>query len=544
MTASGVGADGTRLTRPRGFLSTQFPFALAVTCFAAFGAAFRPEIFVLPWLQAALALTIAATVLSLAVPWNRLNRMRRLVIAVPLIDLVAAAFFREADSAAFPSVSFLVIFPVIWLATWFSRRALAFVVVAVFLVFLFPFAVDGRWPQTVAELAAVTIAPLDVCILAVSVWIAARSLRHNEGQLDSANNELEVAHSASEDDRITVTAVIDTVDAAIVFFSPRGEAILWNDATRRLAERAGATVSDYSFGQPMVFGPDRTTPIDAADQIVPRALRGETLAGDIYWIGPPDEQIAVTAASRAIVRRNGVPLGTVVVAYDVTTLVEAIAVRDDFLTTISHELITPMTSILGFLELIYSGDVDTVAGLAVIQRNADRLRSVISDLVDAAGKTSVERTTVDLAVVIHDSIDAIRLQADAAGVDIRCISHPTMAEVDGAAIRQVLDNVLSNAIKFSKENGSVIVTLDSDTESALISVSDNGIGITADDQRQMFDRFFRARSSRVDAIAGTGLGLAIAKSLVDAHGGRIEVESALGEGATVSVVLPLGLMRG
>jgi len=222
--------------------------------------------------------------------------------------------------------------------------------------------------------------------------------------------------------------------------------------------------------------------------------------------------------------------------------------KDEFVALVSHELRTPLTSIRGYLELVLD-DADRLASehqefLQIVDRNVDRLLHLVSDLllvaqVDA-GKLTFEWTQVDLVALVAQCVQAAQPAAETAGVDVILGSTSSQPIVgDPSRIGQLLDNLISNAIKFTPAGGRVDVVVDASADPAVIEVRDTGFGIAEEDQAQLFERFFRAESATQMAIAGTGLGLSIAKAIVDAHGGTITVESAKGVGTTFRVVLPL-----
>ena len=147
---------------------------------------------------------------------------------------------------------------------------------------------------------------------------------------------------------------------------------------------------------------------------------------------------------------------------------------------------------------------------------------------------------VDLGSLAIDCVQAAQPAAERAGVKLVIDSESSRPVVaDSARIGQLLDNLISNAIKFTPDGGRVDVSVDSSEDVAVIEVRDNGFGIGPKDQEQLFERFFRTQSATEKAIAGTGLGLSIVKAIVDAHGGTISVESAEGVGTTFRVELPL-----
>jgi PAS domain S-box-containing protein len=220
--------------------------------------------------------------------------------------------------------------------------------------------------------------------------------------------------------------------------------------------------------------------------------------------------------------------------------------KDEFVALVSHELRTPLTSIRGYLELI-SEDTnltdEQARFLETIDRNAQRLQRVVGDLLFVAqveaGKLSLEDNSVDMNMVAEEAIRAAQPSAAAKSIALT-VELGRLPEIRGdrARLAQVLDNFISNAIKFTATGGSVTVTTHVQPGEIEIVVSDNGMGIPANELPLLFQRFFRAERATSGAIPGTGLGLAIAKAIVTGHGGRICVESEDGAGTTFRIALP------
>jgi PAS domain S-box-containing protein len=220
--------------------------------------------------------------------------------------------------------------------------------------------------------------------------------------------------------------------------------------------------------------------------------------------------------------------------------------KDEFIALVSHELRTPLTSIRGYLELI-SEDVnltdEQTQFLETIDRNAERLQRVVGDLLFVAqveaGKLTLESNNVDLNAIVEEAVEASQPAADAKSIEliVDLDELPTIRG-DRARLAQVLDNFISNAIKFTASDGRVTVATRAMPGEVEILVADNGMGIPADEVHLLFQRFFRAERATTGAIPGTGLGLAIAKAIVTGHGGRIRVESEDGAGTTFRVILP------
>jgi signal transduction histidine kinase len=227
---------------------------------------------------------------------------------------------------------------------------------------------------------------------------------------------------------------------------------------------------------------------------------------------------------------------------------EVDSLKDNLIALVSHELRTPLTSIVGYLELIQEDEDELKEEhrkhLEVVQRNAQRLLALVSDLLFAAqvqaGGVTLEKGLVSIPELLDQAVaTALPTATDRhIGITIRARDQ---AEVigDRQRLAQVIDNLLSNALKFTPSNGSVGISVIAREDTVLIEVEDSGIGISAADQKKLFTRFFRTEVAMRKAIKGTGLGLSIVKAIVEGHGGEITVESAEGKGATFRIVLPL-----
>ena len=237
----------------------------------------------------------------------------------------------------------------------------------------------------------------------------------------------------------------------------------------------------------------------------------------------------------------------------VILLLQAERAKDRFLAIISHELRTPLTSILGYLEILVEGGEEAVPSegnrrfLEIMYRNARRLLRLVGDVMFvtqmSAGEAQFEHAEVDLAAVAQESIAVFAQRAAQQGVEL----NADIAEIgkacvgDRGRLGQAIDNLISNAIKFTPEGGTVTVRLRPDgPDRAVIEVADTGIGVPQAEQKRLFEDFYRASAANRDAFQGTGLGLGIVKTIVTAHEGEIEFESEEGVGTTVRITLPLG----
>jgi signal transduction histidine kinase len=232
-----------------------------------------------------------------------------------------------------------------------------------------------------------------------------------------------------------------------------------------------------------------------------------------------------------------------------TALREADELKDEFINTVSHELRTPITSIQGYLELLLdTGDgADPLTDeqrrfLVTVTRSSERLLHLVNDLLlvaqAQAGRLEMSKEPSDLVAIARQSVEAAH--ATAAKNDIALSLRGAKAavlNVDPARLGQAIDNLISNAIKFTPGGGSITVDVSPDNGHTLITITDTGMGMTGAEVGRLFERFFRTRSATEQRIQGTGLGLTITKSIVDAHGGTIGVTSEPGAGTTFTISL-------
>jgi len=227
---------------------------------------------------------------------------------------------------------------------------------------------------------------------------------------------------------------------------------------------------------------------------------------------------------------------------------EANRLKTEFVTVVTHELRSPLTSIAGYLDLLleegHEGAEAREAYLQIVKRNADRLLELINDLLDLArleaGKLELKRSPLDLEGLIQEVSGALRPQIEGKGQHLRLDLATPLPVVTGdpECVTQILLNLVSNAHKYTPQGGSITVATRAERAGVCIAVQDTGIGLSSEEQQQLFTKFFRAQHPLVREVGGTGLGLAIARALVELHGGTITVVSAPDQGATFNVTLP------
>jgi PAS domain S-box-containing protein len=225
--------------------------------------------------------------------------------------------------------------------------------------------------------------------------------------------------------------------------------------------------------------------------------------------------------------------------------------KDQFVASVSHELRTPLTSIQGYVELLLdetTGELneDQCSFLATIGRNSERLARLVNDLLfiagSDAGRLELDLQSIDLRTLVMECVETARPHADDEGVTFEISADAMPISGDPVRLGQLLDNLVSNAVKFTPKNGRVRIDLVRCGTNAVLEVSDNGIGVPHAQQGKLFERFFRSTLATESAIQGTGLGLSIAKEIAESHGGTIGFTSTEGQGTTFRVELPLALL--
>jgi signal transduction histidine kinase len=228
--------------------------------------------------------------------------------------------------------------------------------------------------------------------------------------------------------------------------------------------------------------------------------------------------------------------------------------KDEFISMASHQLRTPLTSIKGYISMLIEGDVGKVSPqqkhlLSEAFMSSERMVRLISDFLNVSrlqtGKFIIEKQPTDLAKVVAQEIDALQSNAEARNLKLRFIkprSFP-MLEVDEGKMRQVIMNFADNAVYYSKEKGTITISLKVDGPRVVYTVKDQGIGVPDEEKDRLFNKFFRATNARKQRPDGTGVGLFLAKKVIDAHDGQIIFESTFGKGSTFGFSLPLAVLR-
>lgn len=444
-------------------------------------------------------------------------------VVVVLLDLLVIGLVRLVPEGS--AAGILVVLPALWLARLHGTRGAAGAGVAVAVLVSTPSLVYSGLEG--ATLTRAVLPPVVALLVGLGVSSAVRR---------------------AEAERRISAAILDTTDVGLVLLDDQGRYLRTNRRHQDFIDLAFPQGHAGRAGQlGAVHHPDgRVVTRDEMPSL--RASRGEEFDDLRIWCGDdPLTRRALSVSSRVLRDDQGRVTGAALAYKDVTDLLRALEAKDEFVSTVSHELRTPLASIAGYLEVVLGREdlPDQAAEhLRVMERNAVRLDRLVADLLATAqagvGPVPLERAPADLAELVRQAVETAAPGAAARGVALGWRGPERLSvTLDAHRIGQVLDNLVSNALKHTAAGGRVDVSLDTDADRAEVAVTDTGTGIPAADRDRLFDRFHRSRTSRDLAIPGLGLGLPIARDIVTAHGGRIEVESEVDRGTTVRVRLPL-----
>ncbi len=332
-------------------------------------------------------------------------------------------------------------------------------------------------------------------------------------------------------------AILANIADGIVAVDREGHVVLWNEAAERIT---GARASD-AIGR-------------STEQVLQRTLASgdDTERGDrLLAIRRGDEDVWLSLTEAIMRDPAGAVAGRIFAFRDISAERVVEQMKSDFVTAVSHELRTPLTSIYGFAETLLRQDVlfgeeERRTFLGYIASESDRLTTIVDQLLNVArldtGDLQVNLAPTDVRAVVSEVVQTAEQAPAANGHDffVDLPEHPVDAEADGDKLRQILSNLVDNAIKFSPEGGRVTVAARINDEVVEVRVVDEGIGIPEEEQRRIFTKFYRGESmTRDPSTTGTGLGLFIAHGLVSAMGGRMWVDSREGAGSSFAFELPL-----
>lgn len=343
-------------------------------------------------------------------------------------------------------------------------------------------------------------------------------------------------------------AVLDAAVDSMVLISPERRTLMINRRFTETFDIAPEQIVGRRFEElrPLV------EPLYANPQALVRLISrvagsAEDAKQDLIQIRP--QLRALQLHSVPVQRSDGALLGRLHIFRDVTREREIDRREREFLASVSHELRTPLTSIKGYVDLLLTEDLspdETHEFLEVVQHNADRMRTLVNDIIDLSrlelGEFQLRPDWINLSALLESAVSALRPQlrkkTQDLTVDLPSPLPPIWGDTD--RLTQVFTNLLVNANRYTPEGGHITVQAMEASHAVRVSIMDTGVGMSANEQMHLFTKFYRVRNRRTEHVQGTGLGLAICRSLVELHRGTISVQSAPGLGSTFTVTLPVG----
>jgi two-component system, OmpR family, phosphate regulon sensor histidine kinase PhoR len=346
--------------------------------------------------------------------------------------------------------------------------------------------------------------------------------------------------------------VIASIADGVMVTDAEGRVILENDAARSLTGRARSAVAFDLATQAEVQNLRNADGAPAPPHDLPlgRAVRGETVTDQVLIVRRADTgEDRFLICSSAPVRAGGDAItGAVAVFRDITEMKQLDQMKDEFISIAAHELRTPLTAIKGYAELLdrrlsaQGGREGDRKSLGIIRKQTERLSGLVNEMLDVSriegGRLQLNSEPFDLSALVGEVVNNLRVSTT---THILSLAAEPAVEVfgDTARIEQVLINLISNAITYSPEGGEIGVRAWIEGARALVSVSDQGVGIAPEELPRLFDRFYRAPRTGAMRSGGMGLGLYICQEIVARHGGTIQVASNEGAGSTFTFALPL-----
>jgi signal transduction histidine kinase len=339
-------------------------------------------------------------------------------------------------------------------------------------------------------------------------------------------------------------ALLDSTVDGICLTDPAGNIVLANAPLQRLSLELGLPLHGTAAERLLALA-DRTTEPARFGERMQELGRHLAASEDEFELA--DSGRVFRGYTAPVAREDGTVVARIWTLHEVTADRRLERLRDAFVAAVSHELRTPLTSMSGFLELL--ADEEHELGPAgrryveVIRRGNARLRGIVEDMLLVAEieaeRLELHLAPTDLAELAAETVADALPVATEKGIELTLdVEGSLLLDADARRLRQVLDNLVSNALKFTPSGGSVNLSATSDGGSLRVEVADTGIGVPQEELGQLFSRFYRASSATRRAIPGTGLGLVIARAIVEGHGGGISLEAREGEGTRVTVTLP------
>ncbi len=350
----------------------------------------------------------------------------------------------------------------------------------------------------------------------------------------SHTSHLSTLHGRMEE----IQAILASMSEGVVATDITGRISLINPAAAELFNlKPGEGVGEFPY---KIF-----TESELGDIFHQTYVKGYSVEKEITWHNPE----RVLNLHLALIRDEVAEevRGVVAVIGDITQIRQLETIRKDFVANVSHELKTPLTSIKGFIETLLDGALEekknVVKFLTIINQETERLNNLIGDLLNISkiesGQTDLKKKLVNIDQLLAEIIITVEARLKEKNLDLKKDIQATMVPADEDLLREVVINLLDNAIKYTLSGGTILIGTRQINDRFECFIEDNGIGIPEESLPRLFERFYRVDKGRSRELGGTGLGLSIVKHIMERHGGKVAVQSQLGKGSRFSFTLPM-----
>jgi two-component system phosphate regulon sensor histidine kinase PhoR len=517
----------------------QLSFSAVVAIIVVFTALVDPSLLRARELVSGLFGVFLTTIAALVLPWQRWPPAAAAVL--PYLAIVWVGLLTFGTDYR---LSHLWVFPITWLAALFPLRHFAIGLGGVALVGFIEVLASAAAPTSIAR---VLIALLALGFVGVTVHVTARQALAYRTLLRRQAERLRHTLNTVSIEQRRVSDTLDDVHIAIARISPTGEVLSSNSAYRELY-----ALDDADPQQPahsVEYDALRGSALREGRRTLARAARGETLEGERVWLFDPEGRWhALSVTTRRQEPRPGEEPAILLIAQDISEAIAADRRRNALAAVVSHELRNPLTAILGHADRILERpdlDSDLRERLLVIEESGERMMQLISTIlaappVEAARVDRDGRAVTDLRGILEASVESFAGSAREREVELHLVPGDALQLWgDAFRLRQLVDNLIGNAVKYTSGRGIVTVSAHREGADVEIVIADTGIGIPAEDKARVFEQYFRSPLAVDSGIPGTGIGLGIVADIVAAHDGAIDIESEPGVGTVVTVRIPV-----
>jgi two-component system, OmpR family, phosphate regulon sensor histidine kinase PhoR len=349
---------------------------------------------------------------------------------------------------------------------------------------------------------------------------------------------LEIAFEKSR-----LSTIVNSIVDGVIVVNKTGELVLFNTASLKYFELNEIIIGEEILG---IF-PDKVT------ELIKKFINSDKYENVSYSVTlelKPNRELCVEVTCSPVPHPDGSLAGVVIVLNNITELKKIEFVKSQFVSMVAHELKAPVAAVLGFMNLILddSLNISPEQGKEYILRSSKRLRGLVemvNDLLDISRmeikKKEREIKELNIAEILKSTVEFLELELKKKSIKVNLEFSPELPllKADSNEINRLFTNIISNAMKYNKENGSINISVIQTGNYLVTKISDTGIGMKPEEKKKLFQEFYRIKNSQTKNIPGTGLGLSIVKRIVESYSGKIDVESEFGKGTTFIIYLPI-----